>query len=733
MKRLLEQLDAIEAIVDTVSPARLESDPQSVRERYQAYARAYKPLERVELFLERLVAEIQAQKPVNGYLSADYGYGKTATLVYLWHSLQQSSIIAVPPFKFRELGDLIAATYGWMKACLQPEFHPRIETLYRDYALQSQQAQAVELACKYKLPETKALKIVRELKSDVANTDRVLNFWTDSIPILQEAGFKGLCIFADESQEFLRTEEGASVRIQLLSDLVKGMRALGNIPIALILSMPTSPTESAIEEQASDIIHRMKEQKVCLRLADAYNREFPSYLWEYLRSAFLESESEGEKVLHPATMESLGQLCERKDLSNGPRTVIEIFKRAIRFASERGRSYTPLDLIEDYLAGRVQFYGAQQHRINKAIEVSEQIPAVQKHPNGKEAIELLAIFPDGISDTIAAQFGRLESIEQLAADESLYGSHIVRPTERSFALASIAKPTTPSIVEEIVNRFRQQWLQEWSNERKETVAVMIFRTEIIPLLFSSSRTKQKTNWTWRYPQEWQQDSSGFYNILTGAPERYKAEYPNRSLTLCIGTDRAKLMRFIPPEQTHLDWRFYLQYERGEGGTFAYKTSLSQQQLTAIAGTNQIDFSLHLGRSFDKKYPTTFGLLSKAIPPQRCSACTLLNLSHYIQNWLLDNSETNQAEKARLEYHRQQCHQYALRLLLPTVQPETWILQGIKNVKGGDSKLVESVFYQINQRLFPNYHSFYSNLHPSLVKYKFALNKVPLAARRGSQS
>ncbi|MBD2580166.1 hypothetical protein [Oscillatoria sp. FACHB-1406] len=726
MKRLLEQLDAIEAIVDTVSPARIESDPQGVRDRYQTYVRAYRPLERVEVLREHLLAELEALHPVNGYLSADYGYGKTATLVYLWHSLQQAGTLAVPPFKFRELGDLIEATYGWMKACLKPEFQPRLEALYGDYALQSRQVQAAELARKYKLPETKALKIVRELKSDVANTDRVLNFWRDSVPILREAGFKGLCILADESQEFLRTEEGASVRIQLLSDLVKGMRALGNLPVALIFGMPTSPTESAIAEQASDIIHRMKEQKVCLRLADADWREFPSDLWEYLRAQFLDSESEGEKVLHPATMESLGQLCDRKDLSNGPRTVIEIFKRAVRFASEQGRSYTPLDLIEDYLAERVQFYGAQQQRINKAIEASEQIPAFWKHPHGKDAIALLAIFPNGVSDTIAAQFNLLESIEQLAADEDLYGSHIVRPTERSFALASIAKPTTPSIVEQIVNRFRQQWFQEWSSERKESVAVKVFRTEILPLLFSSSKTGQRANWTWRYRSEWKQDRSGFYNILTGAPERYKAEYPNRSLMLCVGTERAKLMGFVPPEKTHLDWRFHLHYAPGE-------EQVPQQELTAIAGTNQVDFSLHLSRSFERRYPLTFGLLGKAIPPEKCSACTLLNLSDYIQNWLLDNSETNRAEKARLEYHRQQCHQYALRLLLPTIQPENWSVRGITDVKGGEAQLIESIFTTINKRLFPNYQSFYSNLHPSLIKYKIVLKKVPLVARRGYQS
>jgi len=38
MKRLLEQLDAIAAIVDTVNPSQIEHDPQGVANRYRLYA-----------------------------------------------------------------------------------------------------------------------------------------------------------------------------------------------------------------------------------------------------------------------------------------------------------------------------------------------------------------------------------------------------------------------------------------------------------------------------------------------------------------------------------------------------------------------------------------------------------------------------------------------------------------------------------------------------------------------
>lgn len=724
MKRLLEQLDSIEAIIDTVSPSQIEDDPLYVASRYDLYAKSYDPIDRVKILRDRLIAEILKGKPVNGYLSADYGYGKTATLVYLWHECQRHQIVAVPPFKFKELGNLMVATYGWIKACGIPsELISQVEVLYNKYGLKSLQIQAAEIARQHKVSEDKAIKILQQLKIDTTNTDTVLNFWQEIVPILQEAGLAGLAIFADESQEFLRTEEGASARIQILSDLVKGMRALGSTPVALILGMPTDPTESAIEEQAGDIIHRMKEQKVSLRLADAYNYEFPRVLWDSLCEKFLDDKSQ-HQLAHPALIESLGQLCDRKDLTCGPRAVIEVFKRLVHFVQEKGRAYTPLDLIEDYLEGRVQFYGAQQHKINNAIDSLEQLTPIQKHPQGRDVIKLLALFPAGVSETVAEQFGLLENLKELADNDDLYGLHIIQPTERSFALVSLCQPTTSTVVDKILNRFRQQWYGEWDNTKKEEMATTSFQSEIISSLFPVSRTGQKANWTWRYKDKWKQAICGFYNLLTGSPERYHADFPNRSLVISIGTEKTKLMRFTPPEETHLDWRFYLSYDR--------EAIAAPQRLTAIAGTGQVDFYIQLGRSFEREYPTAFGLLSKVIPAKHCSAGTLLSLSYFIRDWLLKNPEVSKADRARLEYHRQECHQYAMRLLFPAIQPETWVIEGLEGINGAETKLIESVFYQKCKALFPQYKSFYNNLRPTLLKYKLVLEKAPLAVRQGRQ-
>lgn len=728
MEKLLEQIESIQAIVDTVSPSQIESELESVAHNYELYATSYDPLEQVKTLRDRLIDEISKGKPVNGYLSADYGYGKTATLIYFWFECQQNQIVAVPPFKFKELGNLMVATYSSIKASLQkssPSLVPEIEALYSKYGLKSQQEQAAEIARKYKVSEDKALKIVQELKTDTTNTDSVLNFWQESVSLLREAGFKGLAIFADECQEFLRTEEGSSARIQILSDLVKGMRALSSTPIALILGMPTMPTESAIAEQAGDIIHRMQEQKVSLRLTDAYKSDFPGKLWDFLCEKFLpEDKLQGNHLVHSATLESLGQLCERKDLGNGPRTVIEVFKRIVNFVREEKKPYSPLDLIQDYLDGRVQLYGTEQHKISDVINNVGSLISFPDHPQGREVINLLASFPSGFSETVAEEFKLLESLKKLAEDDIFYGEHIIQTAEHRFGLIALLPTTPPTVIDKILGSFRRSWFGEWNDQRKEEIASTIFQKEILPLLFPVSRSGQKANWTWRYKGDWKQDRFGFYNFLNGAPERYNLEFPNRSLVIIVGSKDSGLMKFISPEETHLDWRFYLSY-----GQNAAKVP---QRLTAIAATGQVDFHLNLERSFEGEYPTSFGLLRKAIVAEQCSACTLLNLSDYIQNWLSKNPEVSKADRARLEHHRQECHQYAMRLLFPAIAPQTWEIAGLKGVNGAETKLVESVFYQQCKALFTDYNSLYNSLKPTLQKYKLLLEKVPLSVRRGRQ-
>ncbi|GAB4324284.1 MAG: hypothetical protein Kow0091_31520 [Geminocystis sp.] len=58
----------------------------------------------------------------------------------------------------------------------------------------------------------------------------------------------------------------------------------------------------------------------------------------------------------------------------------------------------------------MQFYGTQQHRINLAIQTLEKLPAVYNHPQGKQIVRLLAMFPDGLSEDMRESLGMNKSL-----------------------------------------------------------------------------------------------------------------------------------------------------------------------------------------------------------------------------------------------------------------------------------------------------------------------------------
>jgi hypothetical protein len=166
MQSLWERLDILRAIVDTTRAEELERQPETVRTRYEPYADAYFVIEAVKRVEQKLISELRAGNSVTGYLSADYGYGKTATAVYLWKRCLDSEIVAVPPFLFRQLGDIMLATKGWLAYQLRhthPTLLPQLETAYQQYAEQSADQLAEEIAKKSVSPKTRRLPSCRSI------------------------------------------------------------------------------------------------------------------------------------------------------------------------------------------------------------------------------------------------------------------------------------------------------------------------------------------------------------------------------------------------------------------------------------------------------------------------------------------------------------------------------------------------------------------------------------------
>lgn len=736
MNTLWDQLDALRAIVDTAQADDIERQPEAIRTRYEPYAQAYFAIEAVKRVEERLIGELRAGRSVTGYLSADFGYGKTATAIYLWKECLDSGIVAAPPFLFRQLKGLMQAARGWLAYLLQhtqPTLLPRLEETYRQHAERSVDELAKDIAARQGISEAKARAIVQEHianRRDVTTTQSLLEFLRDATGIAQEAGFKGLVVFADELQEFVRLEEGARDAIQTLSELVKGVRAMANVPLGLMLAMPVNPTESAIEEQAGDIMQRMRERGTALKLEDAYGREFPKDLWEHLSQKF--GDGGTGQAVEERTLEALGQLCERKDLSNGPRTVMNAFKRIAQHYQQTRRPYSPIDLMDDYLHGHIVFEG-REAKLTGTLRQLLELPTVRNDAQRQQAVKLLAAFPRGVD---AKKAGHLYDVIQDLADRGQWlGEHITQLAE-GYALTGLQeRGEARPLLDEIMRDFRRKWYYSWNEKYKSQLAAGEFIYEIVPLLFPPRAQGQYANFSgharkFNGHKNLEQDVHGVpYMLLEGCFESLFSRFPDRKVYVSVSTDTNNLNRFRPPyDDFDLDVRFFLELPDD------VEADTTPMRIVSANQDKRIDIYLNLKRTFGRQFPAELGFLRELISPERTSAQVLLGLSMRMWGWLEKHPETSETDRQMIDAQRRALHRYALQLLLPDANDPAKVQAiGIK-VAGAEQRLMESIFEAKCSERYPQYKPLMitKEWKSHLQRYRDVLSRRPLAERRGRQ-
>ena len=126
-----------ESILKTANARELGQVPHDVMERYRTYSLTHIPLGDTTKQLKDLERVIVDNKHCAvGTIVGPYGYGKTSTAVHLWNELRSQKILAIPPFLWVNLSELMDAVYFWLrfefsqgpKAFLDP-----LEKLYEKY------------------------------------------------------------------------------------------------------------------------------------------------------------------------------------------------------------------------------------------------------------------------------------------------------------------------------------------------------------------------------------------------------------------------------------------------------------------------------------------------------------------------------------------------------------------------------------------------------------------------
>ncbi len=416
-----------EAVVGTPTAEQLVQSPEAILAAFSRHVRSYVPFGRaagasddspsVADFEKRLIALVREAKAPKGYITADFGYGKTSTALYLWHRCREAGLLAVPPFRLSKLEDLILATYGWARFDIgrrAPALVERVELLYQRYCERSVEADAGGDVTRAELLRT----LLREGRYTLAlTTIDYLNFFDQLSALALEAGYGGLVILPDEVQQYLEPTIRAGVPdpIAPLFDLVQGfVTRKGSLPTGIIFSIPAKEL-GVINDQRADLVQRLKMDGLGLDLRAIYDRGFAARLWERLAREF-EFTEDTVRIVVEETLDSLGEIASRDDLANGPRTVIAAFSMMIRRyldAREQLAPLTPIGLVDAFLAGEIVFDNVGKLQSVIQEHLSSRLAATR--PEFRDAIKLLGAFPtDGASPATLEAAGLAEAANELS-------------------------------------------------------------------------------------------------------------------------------------------------------------------------------------------------------------------------------------------------------------------------------------------------------------------------------
>ena len=710
---MLEGLQAIlekEVVIATVSADDLARDPGKVEADYQYHVATFIPMGEIQNFADRIVKKVLNNQTPKGLVIAPYGYGKTSTMIFLWHYAEQQGLLTVPPFYCTSFLDILKATYAWARYKIdkrEPTKVPELNELYRRYTTATIETMAKRYAQEQGLASVQARGILSDLLAQgrlilELTPDRLLSFVEEVVHLTISSGYKGLLILPDEFQQYLQEAKSLRRRIQELRDFIWGL-ATRSKPLGIVFSLPTY-AESIIQEQGKDILHRFKKDGLVYRLKDIYTRDFPARLWARYAETFHLGDL-AKDVIEDTTLEAVGQIAEREDLGEGPRTVIDAFKRAILHYQDRSTPYTPIDLIDDFLSSNIRF----QSHTNRIRTVVRQAlsSALVDTPEKGEAVKLMAAFPKGCPPEIQKRYGLYDVVNSLSKQGH---GELMTYLMEGYTLTGLRPIEGPiHTIEQIVYDF---WRGYEIDEVHIEAAVRAFLQHLIPRLFPHQRGGFVG---WKISEFMPNAKGGNIAIIEGS---FNARYPKRVLVVQVGYQESQLTSRSLKVNEDFEIDFLLEMIDHEKPSWLEKVNKKLWR-----------FHLNLLRRPVSTLPEDLRKLQDYVNPQLVTPLLMLALVDYFDHWEEIQERTiPESERPEVNYFTTRLLDHSLSYLLDKELAES-ITPPLRRV---GSAMVEEVFNRICEELYPQYRTLFVSSHYERVidDYINALKNMTLKERRG---
>ncbi len=723
----LEGLQAIldkEEIVSTPLASDMLDHPARIEDLFRLHVRTYIPLGRqmtsgepgpgVVDFERRVIRDVREGGATRGYITGEYGYGKTSTALYLWDRAKSENLLAVPPFKLQNLKDLVIASYGWTRYELgrtRPDLLPKAQAIYNTVVDRSAEA----FARRYRMSLSDAQQMIQEQPDLLRLTTLDYTRFIESLTnLVQEAGFSGLLILADELQQYIEPAAHANQRdpISALFDLVEAIRSRrGQLSFGLVLIIPPKDL-SLLRDQRGDLVHRMLQ--VSLDLSTIYDRWFPQRLWHRLAITF-SFEDHRDRILSLECLDALGQIATRSDLSDGPRTVINVIRRATQRYIAAGypedSPYSPEHLIDDFLSGAITFDSARRipHITGQALSHS----MVKGHPLRERAIKWAAAFPqEGLPRTLQERLGLAEAIDELA--HSVLNDLLIEVGDRrSGGLTLRGLDHVGVQTDWLTTAIREFWRSfDPDREQAKHWVTTAFLTLLTTRVFPTNQWSVSSG-----------SAGGLFAsagmILEGCFTAARQRFPNRRIAVQVlwqddpepgnGEDAEIMVLF----RLHAEVQRTLSHDPGA--------------LQIDADTRRIEVDLNLLRRDD-------GLVSAQIDQFVRPAILSTHLTPYLLLALYQFLDEKRANNLIPKEDRQFV-QYAFQAALLDAAFQILFHPGLDGSRGvGQERLIESALITLLDQLYPSYTTLMrtSQWVNALQKYSNALQRRDLTCERNGE-
>ena len=625
------------------------------------------------------------------------------------HAGEKPGLVAPPPLSCATLLDHLRATYGWAKYRLensQPGLIKDLDEIHRTYTAATVEERAARYAEDHGIAEVTAVSLLNDMLKDGSlvlelTPSNLLFFLDATAAIVVRAGFKGLAILPDEFQQYF--SNGANLRrtVQEFRELVWGPDTRSN-QVGVTFSIPTY-AESIIQEQGRDILHRLKKDSLYYRLQDIYTQEFPDRLWQRYAETF-QLGGVLPKVMDEPTLRSIGQVAEREDLGEGPRTVIDSFKRAIACYQDRDRAYTPIDLIDDFVQANIRF----QAQTNKLKTVTRQAldSAAVDTPEKVRAIKLMAAFPRGCPVEVQKQYGLHDAVNGLS--RHLHGEIRTHLAE-GYTLLGLRPTEGPTqLVDLIITRF---WHGYEEDELHLEAAMRAFSSRLLSSFFQMRRGATALGWG---NLDFAPSAQGGYVALIEGT--YTPRFPRRRLGLQVAYDETQLQPLLEGADLQFDFLFALA-EHDEPGELL------------LVSERVVRFRLNLRQKVGPAMPDDIRKLQDFVNPEFVTPLLMLSLVDYFDRWdEIGEQAVPESDRAEMEHLIGRLIGHTVQLLFNQAMTES-VDPPLRRVGG---RMLEELFNRCCLDLFPNYQTLFVQTHYEAVlnDYINAMRGMTLKQRRG---